>query len=160
MTDVRDRDWIKLDVGLHNQTLPTQIHAVAQVREVEAPKPKLKKSELVAAVYQRLADPGHWAKGAQAYDSHFSPVNFKSPKAQSWCLTGAMGRELDDRGGFVWDHVTTALSEEMVNMFREQHPKMLLRNSVQAFNDNSEISHEDVLKMLQVLYYKLIERGE
>jgi hypothetical protein len=121
--------------------------------------PRIEKSELVAAVLNRLSNPKSWTKGTSARNSGGRAISLNSPEAQSWCLTGAIQRELFDRG-FIPDHLTGALSQEIVATFREQYPEFGGPSWIMSFNDDPHMTHDGVKGVLEKVYTKLIERGE
>ncbi len=121
--------------------------------------PGIAKSELVAAVYHRLANPKHWARFAPARDRHRQYIPPKSPQAVSWCLTGAMDLEMHLRG-YRRDHITYQLDDDIVAVFQEQYPELPRVCGIQGYNDNYLMTHEGVRSVLEKVYVKLVEKGE
>jgi hypothetical protein len=119
---------------------------------------KFPKSELAAAMYQRLSDPRCWTKHTSARDRDGQSVPPSSHLAQSWCLTGAATYELHRRG-YQSDCITNRLYADMTAIFKEQYPE-IRACGVQGFNDDHRMTHEGLLAVLQKTYNKLVERGE
>lgn len=119
---------------------------------------RLPKSELVAAVYHRLADSRSWTKGASARTLMGGTTSPSSLYATAWCLTGAMDHELQRRG-YKRDHITYRLFDDVTALFQEQYPE-IDATTVQGFNDDVRMTHEGIRMILNKVYGKLIERGE
>jgi hypothetical protein len=120
--------------------------------------PRIEKSELVAAVLCRLDKPENWTQGVSARDRNGNATSLQGP-AVSWCLSGAMTRELLDRG-FDWDHLTWALTHDIADVFCEQYPELCCDSYMILFNDDPYMTHEGVKLVLEKVHAKLIERGE
>jgi hypothetical protein len=52
--------------------------------------------QLLIAARARIADPAHWTQFAMARDSEGQSVAARSPRAVSWCMTGALSYYSDD----------------------------------------------------------------
>ena len=81
------------------------------------------------AARKQILNPEQWTKGSAARTERDEPISYRSPKARKWCASGALnlvGYSLEAR---------CALENQTPN------------ESISAFNDAPETTHEAVISM-------------
>jgi len=116
------------------------------------------KSELLASVIDRLSDPKRWTRGCSARVKDGRAVSPVDPRAESWCTTGCISKELKLRG-HRRDGVTFALQDELRATFEQQYPE-IPRTCLEGYNDHDLVDHPGLMKVFHKVYNSLIERGE
>jgi Fe-S-cluster formation regulator IscX/YfhJ len=100
----------------------------------------------LTALSLRLADPSHWCRGADAKNSQGEVVLYYGEEAQQWSLAGALylacfGKDRDPLGQAVFYQIRGFI-------------EMSQSTTLDGFNDDPQVSHDDVMKVInQALHF-------
>ncbi len=117
----------------------------------------ISKSELLAAVINRLLNPDNWTKRTSARDRYGRSAFPWAADARQWCVTGAIDAELRSHG---LRSDCMGLMRELTATFVEQHPEMEIGGGIAAYNDHPCMTHSGMMAVLEKTHAKLVERGE